>query len=311
MKLSIITTMYCSAAYVNEFYLRITEEAKKITDDYEIIFINDGSPDRSLNLALEIYEKDDKVKVVDFSRNFGHHKALMTGLSLATGEMIFIIDIDLEEPPELLGIYYKRLIEEPDCDVVYGMQTARKGKLFEKVTGDLAYRIINVLSGLDMPRNYSLSRLMTRRYVRSLVQYREQELYIGGLWYLTGYKQVSVPIIKKSRGISTYSLGKKIDLFITAVTSMSSKLLVYIFICGLIVTFISCLAILYTVISWFASGQTVPGWTSILVTLLFLGGLIILFLGIIGFYISKMYIETKDRPYTIIRAIYDENMRVK
>lgn len=304
MKLSIVATMYRSDAYVNEFYECMTKEAQKITNDYEVILVNDGSPDRSLDLAVDIHKKDNRVKVVDFSRNFGHHKALMTGLMLAKGELVFIIDIDMEEPLELLGVYYKRLMEEPDCDVVYGMKTARKGNFFEKITGDIAYRVINVLSGIDMPRNYSLSRLMTRRYVKSLVRFREQELYIGGLWYLTGYKQVSVPMLKHPRGVSTYSLGKKIDLFITAVTSMSSKLLVYIFVCGMIVTFIACLSILYPIISWFVSGQTVPGWTSILVTVLFLGGLIILFLGIIGLYVSKIYVETKGRPYTIIRTIY-------
>ena len=127
MKLSIVTTLYKSSPYIDEFYVRISKEAQKITNDYEIIFVDDGSPDDSLLKVVALYERDSRVKVVELSRNFGHHKAIMTGLSCAKGDFVFLIDSDLEEAPELLGSFWNELQKEDDLDVVYGVQEKRKG----------------------------------------------------------------------------------------------------------------------------------------------------------------------------------------
>ena len=148
MKLSIVTTLYKSSPYIDEFYARISKEAQKITDDYEIIFVDDGSPDDSLQKAVALYEKDSKVKVIELSRNFGHHKAIMTGLSHAKGEFVFLIDSDLEEEPELLGKFWEELHKEKELDVVFGVQESRKGGWFEKFTGGLFWKLINFMDGL-------------------------------------------------------------------------------------------------------------------------------------------------------------------
>ena len=129
MELSIVTTLYHSAPYIEEFYARVRNEAEKITSDYEIIFVNDGSPDHSLDVVLPICERDEKVKVIDLSRNFGHHKAMMTGLAHARGAWVFLIDCDLEEEPELLGKFSAE-VKGSGADVVYGVQQKREGKLF-------------------------------------------------------------------------------------------------------------------------------------------------------------------------------------
>src|SRR5262249_22005503 len=153
------TTLYYSAPYLEEFYARIKTEAERITHDYEIIFVNDGSPDNALNIAIALYENDDQVRIIDLSRNFGHHKAIMTGLAHARGSLVFLIDSDLEEEPELLGKFYNE-IHNSGADVVYGVQRTRKGGFFERISGSIFYRIFNWLSIYPIPQNLITVRLM-------------------------------------------------------------------------------------------------------------------------------------------------------
>jgi len=303
MELSIVTTMYHSAPYIEEFYERVSKSAQKITDDYEIIFVNDGSPDNSLDIAVSLHEKDSRVIVVDLSRNFGHHRAMMTGLGYARGEKVFLIDCDLEEEPELLGAFYEKFNNEA-CDVVYGIQKTRKGGAFERITGNLFYTVFNRLSGIRMPHNLVTARLMSARYVKSLLLYKERELFIDGIWHITGYKQIAVYVNKHSTSISTYSLRKKIAQSVNAITSFSDTPLIFIFYTGIFISSISALYILYLFARKMFSGVGISGWTSLIVSVWFLGGLTIFFIGIIGIYLSKVFVETKKRPYAIIRAVY-------
>lgn len=304
MEISIVTTMYYSAPYLQEFYERISKSVKKITDDYEIIFVNDGSPDDSLDITLHLFENDEKVKIIDLSRNFGHHKALITGLSYACGEKIFLIDSDLEEEPELLELFYDRYIQEKDCDVVYGVQERRKGRFFERISGEIFYRFGNFISGFNMPRNTLIARLMSRRYVENLIQFTESELYIDGLYYLNGFKQIPVTVRKLFKGKTTYTLRKKVVMFINAITSLSNKPLLFIAYTGFCISSFTSIYILYLLINTIFFSKPIEGWTSLIVSTWFLSGIIILFLGLIGIYLSKIFIEIKNRPYTIIRDIY-------
>lgn len=186
MKLSIVATLYQSAPYINEFHERASASAKRMVgDDYEIVLVNDGSPDNSLDLAIRLTEQDSHVVVVDLSRNFGHHKAMMTGLAHAKGELIFLIDSDLEEEPEWLLKFDEQMVQER-CDVVYGMQGVRKGGAFERSTGAAFYKLFRKLTGINQPDNIVTARLMTQRYVQALLSHRERELNIGGLWIITG-----------------------------------------------------------------------------------------------------------------------------
>lgn len=306
MDLSIVTTMYRSEPYVEEFFERICAAAGGITENYEIIFVNDGSPDGSLDIALSLFDKDERVKVIDLSRNFGHHKAIMTGLSYAQGKLVFLIDIDLEEEPELLEEFYREFINSTDTDVVYGVQTNRKGRMFEKLSGEVFYRIFNFLSDWKVPSNATTARIMTREYVRSLVKHRDREIYIDGLWSITGYNQKPLSVTKLSKDGTSYTLFKKIALTVNAITSFSNKPLVYIFYLGVMLLILSMLYILQIVIKKMFFKVSVPGYASIIVSIWFLGGLTIVSLGIVGIYLSKMYMEIKDRPYTVIRAVYEK-----
>ena len=166
--LSIVTTLYRSAPHLEEFYRRITDVASRVSPDYELILVDDGSPDDSLSVALALCARDPRVSVVELSRNFGHHRAMMTGLARARGDLVFLVDCDLEEQPEWLEPFAERL-RASNADVVYGVQVTRRGSWFERVSGEAFYRLFNMLSDVRLPRNVSTARLMRRRYVRSLV----------------------------------------------------------------------------------------------------------------------------------------------
>jgi len=305
MDLSIVTTLYCSAAYLERFYVRARAAAEKVAPDFEIIIVNDGSPDDSLQIALSLQEMDPRIRVVDLSRNFGHHKAMMTGLTYATGDLVFLIDSDLEEEPELLETFYERL-RAAAADVVFGVQKKRKGKMFERLSGAVFFRAFNALSTDPLPRNVVTARLMTAKYVQALIQHRERETLIAGLWVITGFKQVALPVEKSHNPTSTYNLRRKLAHFVNAVTSFSSKPLELIFYLGCLILILSTLAALVLIIRKLFFGSLLVGWPSLIVSIWLLGGLTIFCLGIIGIYLSKIFIEVKQRPYTIVKQIYGE-----
>ncbi len=303
VELSIVTTMYYSAPYIEEFYTRISKSAKKITDNYEIIFVNDGSPDNSLETSLELQQNDKKVKIIDLSRNFGHHKAVMTGLANAEGGFIFYIDLDLEEYPELLELFWKELKQEKDTDVIFGVQKKRKGGIVEKLSGALFFDLFNFFSYTKIPKNLIMARLMTIRYVKNLIKHKERELVFAGLCAITGFRQKPIVVKKHSKGSTTYGLRKKINLAINFIASFSSKPLVFIFYLGLFITILSFVFVLFLAIKKIFFNVAV-GWTSLIASIWFVGGLTIFSIGIIGIYLSKIFIEVKQRPFTIIKEKY-------
>lgn len=308
MKLSIVSTLYYSASYLEAFYTRVSATAQKITTDYEIILVNDGSPDHSLALAKTLVERDPKITLIDLSRNFGQHKAIMTGLTHAQGQRVFLIDSDLEEPPELLETFWRELDCDTDLDVIYGVQRARKGNVFERLSGALFYTLFNLLSSTKVERNVSVIRLMTQRYVKSLITYREQEIFLAGVLALTGYKQKSWVFDKSSKGTRSYTLMHQLDMLANSIASFSSRPLNIIFYIGAMITTSAVAMVLYYISRYVFVGGTVTGWTSLIVSLWALGGFIILSLGLIGIYLAKMFNEVKQRPYTIIRAIYRKDV---
>ena len=304
MKLSIVTTLYKSAPFIEEFHRRITAEAQKITEDYEIIMVDDGSPDNSLEVALDILKKDSHLRIIELSRNFGHHKAMITGLEHTSGELIFLIDVDLEEPPELLGRFYNTL-SDGGWDVIYGYQEQqRKGSWFEKYCGGLAWWLVDLMLPVKIPHNHSTVRLMTRNYTQALVHHKEHKTAIGGLWVITGFKQTAIPFIKGYRGTSSYSVRARLFMLLDSVTSFSELPLYVVFFLGLGILFISGIFGMYLIFRRL-TGTVLAGWVSVMVSVWFLVGLAIFCVGVVGLYISRIFIETKRRPYTIIRRIYD------
>jgi putative glycosyltransferase len=307
MKLSIVATLYQSASYLNEFYARVSAAAREqVGEEFEIILVNDGSPDNSLDLAIKLTEQDSHVIVVDLSRNFGHHKAMLAGLSQACGECIFLIDSDLEEEPEWLAEFALTMAAE-SADVVYGVQEDRKGNWFERWSGELYYKIFNYLANIDHPRNIVTARLMSRRYVDALLQFREREMVISCLWVITGFKQCARTVKKHMHSATSYSLAKKIGHATNAITSFSEVPLRMIFYTGLIIFAGALIYTGYLVFHKLILSTPMDGWTSVMVSIWLLGGMNISFLGLIGIYLSKVFSETKQRPSIIVREIYGQS----
>lgn len=309
MKLSIVATLYDSAEYIAEFHKRASAAARQLAgEDYEIVLVNDGSPDNSVELAAQLTENDGHIIVIDLSRNFGHHKAMMAGLQYSTGDRVFLIDSDLEEEPEWLTIFSGKMIAEK-ADVVYGVQTRRKGNWFEQLSGYLYYSLFNWLSNIDHPRNIVTARLMSRRYVDALLCHGERELVISCLWVITGFKQCAQAVKKHETSKSTYGLFKKLNHLVNAVTSFSEAPLRIIFFCGIVVFVVACAYASWLVANRFLMARPIDGWTSLMVSIWILGGLIISFIGVIGIYLAKIFSETKQRPYVIVREIHGKSKR--
>jgi putative glycosyltransferase len=306
VRLSIVTTLYRSAATIKEFYSRAIKAAEAVADDVELLMVNDGSPDDSLSLALALQAIDPRVIVIDLARNFGHHKAMMTGLAHATGDLVFLLDSDLEEPPEDLALFHQRLMQG-DCDVVYGVQEVRRGGLVQRATGALFFSLVAALSDQPLPRNLVTARLMRRDYVRALVRHRDREFLIAHLWEVSGFRQQAIGVTKLSRSPSAYSFRRRLELAVKHVTTTSTRLLYLVLYAGVAIFCLSVGGILYYLGRYFTSGIGVDGFTWQIVSIWFLGGLITLILGILGIYIANITAETKRRPYTIVRRIHRAN----
>lgn len=302
MKISVVSTLYKSAPYIAEFVRRVRAELVKLTSDYEIVLVDDGSPDDSLRTAVGLLSNEPRLKIVELSRNFGHHKAMVTGLEHATGDLVFLIDVDLEEPPELLGAFHEKLLRE-ELDVVYGLQESRKGHLPERFFGWLAWRMLSLMLPIRVPNNHSTVRLMTRDYAQALIRHKEHKTAIGGLLVITGFRQAGLAFKKGFRGATSYSFGARLFALLDSVTSFSEMPLYLVFYIGLTVVFVSAV-IGCALIALKLTGQVLEGWVSTLVSVWFLGGLAIFSIGVVGLYVSRIFIETKNRPYVIVRKVH-------
>jgi putative glycosyltransferase len=305
LRLSIVATMYNSAPYLEEFCRRASAAANAFGGSHEIILVNDGSPDGSLEIAIGLCRADPHIRVIDLSRNFGHHKAMMTGLEHAVGELVFLIDADLEEDPGWLALFHETLARE-QADVVYGVQRRRKGSVVERLTGAVYYATFNAMLDHPLPRNVITARLMTARYVSQLVRHRDREICIAALWVITGFKQVPIVVDKRRRDRSAYGIAARAAVMVNAITSFSNRPLVLIFYLGCLIMGSATLAALGLIWLVMAGRVGVAGWPSLIVSVWFLGGVTIFCLGVIGIYLSKVFMETKDRPYSIVRAYYPE-----
>lgn len=304
LELSIVSTLYQSGPYVREFCARATAAARSVVgDSFELILVNDGSPDDALAIALDLQKTHPHLTVIDLSRNFGQHKAIMTGLAHAEGRLVFVLDSDLEEEPEWLARFHAELLSA-GADVVYGVQPRRKGTFGERATGDLFYRLFNWATNGTGPPNQTCARLMTRRYVSNLVRHQEREVFMQGLWSLTGFAQVPVAVVKGHKGTTSYTLAAKIAMFVNAITAFSNRPLVFVFYLGIAISTAAFAAAAYLIVRRLFFGTLLIGWPSLIVSVWLLGGLTILCLGILGMYLSKVFIEVKNRPYTVIRQIH-------
>jgi putative glycosyltransferase len=304
MKLSVVTTMYYSRNYLHEFYNRCLAVIKELNLDYEFIFVDDGSPDDSLKVALDLQNLDSNIQVVELSRNFGHQRAIMTGLQQTTGDYIFLIDCDLEEEPELLRIFWDNIQKQKEVDVFYGVQIRRKGEWFERISGRIFYKVVSQLSKIDYPADTLTARIMSRRYLEAVKKFQEKELDLWGVFALSGFKQVGVSVTKKFKGSSTFTFSKKVSRSIEVITSFTHRPLYLTFFLGVFCFLIALINVAAIAYKKFYLEVDVEGWASILASVWLIGGMIFLVLGIFGIYLSKIFLEIKSRPLTLIKEIH-------
>lgn len=299
MKLSIITTIYKSAGDIVEFYRRSVQAAAEIGAELELILVNDGSPDNGLEVARELAAQAPTVIVIDLSRNFGQARALWIGIRHSSGDLVAMLDGDLEEDPLWLADFHKTMVSS-HCDVVYGVQKKPKGNPAYRTSRLIFYRLLTVLAAYEFPRNVASIHLMSRRFVDALTRFPEHEFYLLGMIHVTGFAQIGVEVAKVSRSPTTYTLGKLIRLFTNSVTSFSVAPLMFIAVCGLFLFVAATLFIFYLIVGL---GATVPGWLSVMAALTFFSSVIILFLGVLAIYIATIFLEVKRRPVAIVREI--------
>lgn len=302
-KISIVTSLYKSAPYIKEFYDRHIACVTKLAVDYEFVFVNDGSPDNSSDIVNRIIENDKRVRLVNLSRNFGQYPAMFAGMSVATGDYVCALDCDLEEDPENIIPMYEKLKQNASIDVVYTVIDKRSGGFVKGFLGELFFIFMDQLSEVNIPRNQGWQRLMSKKYVESLLQYKEVETLPAGLMVLAGFNQVPFKITKTYKGSTSYTLKKRLRFAFNSLFAFSSKPLIFIGISGLLITTIAFLTIVIALLKKFFYTNYQSGWISIIASIWFIGGLILSSIGIVGIYISKIFNQIKNRPLYIIKSI--------
>lgn len=306
-QISIVIPCYNEEGNVKLIY----DSVSSVLSEYniEIVFVDDNSKDNTLNIIQDLADKDPKVKYVSFSRNFGHQSALRAGLQYASGDCVISMDGDMQHPPELLPKMIQKWKE--GYDIVFTMRKDIENIPFlKRVTSSLFYKLINSLSDIEINEGSADFRLLDKRIVKVLVNdITEYHLFYRGLISWIGYKQAGIEYIPNKRysGKTKYSIGKMINFAIDGITSFSIKPLKLAILLGLFLSVLSGLYGLYALYMAIFTEETVKGWTSVLLSILFIGGVNMILLGIIGEYVGKLYIQSKKRPYFLVKKTNIDN----
>jgi dolichol-phosphate mannosyltransferase len=299
--ISVVLPVFNEEQILPTLYTRLSGVMQELDETYELVFVNDGSRDGSLAFLKSLSAADPAVKIVSLSRNFGHQIAITCGLDHAVGKAVIIMDADLQDPPEVIARFVEKWRD--GYDVVYAVREKRYGEnFFKRGTAALFYRLLRALTHIDIPIDAGDFRLLSRRAVNSLQSTRERSRFVRGLVIWVGYRQTGVRFTREERGAgeTKYPFRKMLKFALDGITAFSSVPLQAATYLGLVISGLSFLYIVYAVVAKLFTSHTITGWTSIIVAVLFLGGVQLLALGVIGEYISRIYEEVKQRPLYLV-----------
>lgn len=299
--ISVVVPVFNEELVIPELYLRLQKTIAQITANYELIFVNDGSRDQSLSELLKLSERDPRVFYINFSRNFGHQIAVTAGLDASRGEAVVIIDADLQDPPELITEMYQK--HQQGFDVVYARRKSRKGEgIFKKLTAKLFYRVLSGITAFDIPLDTGDFRLIDQKVVKYLKEMPEQNKFLRGQIAWLGFKTSEVLFERDERkhGKSGYPFSKMLRFALDGITSFSDVPLQLVTKTGFAISIFSFLIILYAIYSHFIMERTITGWTSLIISFMFIGGIQMISIGVIGEYISRMNKNVLQRPLYIV-----------
>ncbi len=302
IRYSVVVPVYNEESVVEECYRRLKEVMDKTKEPYELIFVNDGSRDSTAEIVGNLCAKDKNVKLIHFSRNFGHQTAITAGMDFSSGQAVVVIDADLQDPPSVILQMIEKWKE--GYDVVYGQREKRKGEsLFKKATAKLFYRLLASMTSVDIPVDTGDFRLIDRKVCDVMRQLTEKNRYVRGLVSWTGFRQTSVRYVREERyaGETKYPLRKMIRFAMDGITTFSYKPLRISAYIGFLLAFFSFLYLIVVLCLRLFTDMTVAGWTSILAVSLIFNGVVLIMLGIMGEYIGRIYDETKNRPLYIVQ----------
>jgi dolichol-phosphate mannosyltransferase len=301
IELSVVIPVFNEEKNISTIYNRCVSVANTISDYFEIIFVNDGSKDDSFQLIHQLAKQDSRVKYISLSRNFGHQIAVSAGLDICAGNYAVIIDADLQDPPEIINDLYTKAKE--GFDVVYAKRNTRKGEtLFKTLTAKFFYRILTKITSINIPIDTGDFRIISRKVIEVLKQMPEQQKFLRGQIAWVGFNQASVSYNRDERadGKSGYTIRKMVRLAFDGITSFSNLPLRIATIAGFLVSGITFCVAMYALYARFISRDYVPGWTSIIISVLFIGGVQLITIGIIGEYISRISSNVRNRPLYVI-----------
>ncbi|MDP4126911.1 MAG: glycosyltransferase family 2 protein [Bacillota bacterium] len=305
IRYSIVIPVFNEEVVISQTYQRLKQVMNTTKESYELIFVNDGSSDRTLEAIKSIRDQDDAVKLISFSRNFGHQVAITAGMDYASGAAVVVIDADLQDPPELILELVSKWKE--GYDVVYAKRTKRKGETwFKKVTARLFYRILSASTDLDIPTDTGDFRLLDRRVCEELKRLPEKNRYVRGLVSWVGFKQTAVEYERDERlaGESKYPLRKMIKLSLDGITSFSYKPIKLATYAGSIILSSGLTYLVVLLLLKIFSKSVLAGWNLVLAMQLVLSGVLLTMMGVVGEYIGRIYDETRDRPLYIVNECY-------
>jgi len=313
LSLTIIIPVFNEEGNLQVLFERLEKIREKLNSENKIstnyIFVNDGSKDNSLNILEDLANKFSHLKIISFSRNFGHQHAISAGMQFSNSNFIVIIDSDLQDPPELIPKMIE-LSTTGDYEVIYAQRKLRKGEtFFKKLTAKIFYKIFNILCGINIPADVGDFRLITKKVLDEFKKCKEKHKFIRGLIPWLGFK--SAPIVyernERNSGKTKYSLSKMIRFALDGILSFSSTPITYITRFGIFFILVSLLYASYILYQRFFLNNLVPGFAAILIFTIFFGGFNLFFLGIIGQYIARIFEQTKNRPEYIIEKMINFN----